>query len=486
MGKVKKLVKGEEINFGSKAFMSSVFACLIGFIVALALMYITLLCFSYSNANSAFISLFTYTASSTDLLTSFITLAGISLLLSLGFGVGVKGNLYNFGIFGQFAVGGVLSIIGGSMFNLPWYYLALIGAAGGLVIGLIPGIMKAFLKIDESISSIVLGVICLVGAELALYNYPGLIGEGGVSLVDINSSNPSALIGSFDINGFKLGYGVLIAVGLSIVMSLALSIKGVKASTNNLYKMRFSPEMKKGHYKGAVVLTFIISGAFAGLAGSLYYVNLFATTQVHFLSITNITPSLIGMASALMTFGNPIGSIFTTGMISYLISSCQSLSYFSVSNYVIYILLGVLIVCGSVQLMVRFHLLRGVSFRRLNYKIDKKTRVQEVISTVSENKRETLSKSDSPTFEETALAKKLAVETSVPPEEKGRTQSGNIQKRLAQVLNSKKSGSANDDSFAIPLTPFSRVLKDYDSNSVSNMDDAEITRVSSEDGKEEK
>jgi len=475
------IIKSEEKEYKSRTFLSYLFTCLIGFIGALVFLYITLLCFSYQTASEAFLNIFTYAASSADLLSSFVGLTGISIILSLAFGVGIRGNLYNFGLFGQFAVGGLLSIIGGSMFMLPWYYLIFVGAAGGLIVGVVPGLLKALLRIDESVSSVLFGIICLVAAELSLLNIPGLKDKGGSYIISIN---PSAIIGGFNINGFILNYGVLIAIGLSIVMVLVLQIKKIRSSMNNLYKMRFIPEAKKSRCRMAIILSFIVSGALAGLAGSLFYTNVFATSEVNFLSIADIMPFLIGITASMMTFGNPIGSVFISGIISYFVTSSDSFSFYSISKYVVYIMLGFLIIYGSAQLMVKSHVIKGISFRRFNRGAKQEEKVQQKSTEDINDKPE--ASSNNSHIEEEKIARRLALETSIPAEEEGKVQLKNIQQRLAQVLNRKKDGNSSYSSFNIPLSPFSRVLEDYDSDSVSNMDNAVITRIGAKKGKGEK
>ena len=99
------------------------------------------------------------------------------LLCSLSIIFAYKCGLFNIGAPGQYVIGILFSFIGAYILKAPWYVCVVMAAIGGAIWGVIPGIFKAFLNVNEVITSIMFNWIGLhllnyvAGPELdVMYN----------------------------------------------------------------------------------------------------------------------------------------------------------------------------------------------------------------------------------------------------------------------------------------------------------------------------
>ncbi len=72
-----------------------------------------------------------------------------------------KCGLFNIGAPGQYVIGAMFAFLGAFFLKAPWYVCLILSAIGGALWGIIPGFFKAFLSVNEVITSIMFNWIGL-------------------------------------------------------------------------------------------------------------------------------------------------------------------------------------------------------------------------------------------------------------------------------------------------------------------------------------
>lgn len=239
------------------------------------------------------------------------------LLVAVGICVAFRANMFNIGGEGQIAMGGLASASVALMVpDLPGPILIplvlLGGAAGGAVWGLIPGVFKAYFRVNEILSTIMLN---LVAVQLMNYLLAGpLIDQGAgsagglipqTSLLSRNAWLPVL------VSGTKLHLGVPIAVLAAVVVylllwrtSLGFRIRAVGLSVD-------AAQYAGMPVKRTMTLAMTISGALCGLAGALLVFGSVSHRLVTDGSLTGFTGSagFNGIVVALFGALNPLWTI---------------------------------------------------------------------------------------------------------------------------------------------------------------------------------
>lgn len=85
------------------------------------------------------------------------------MMTGLAVGFAFRMGLFNIGASGQYTMGMYFALVVGFMFDLPggihWIVAILAGMLGGMIWGAIPGIFKAYLNVNEVITSIMFNYI---------------------------------------------------------------------------------------------------------------------------------------------------------------------------------------------------------------------------------------------------------------------------------------------------------------------------------------
>lgn len=241
------------------------------------------------------------------------------LLCSLSIIFAYKCGLFNIGAPGQYVMGILFALIGAYLFKAPWYVCVILATIGGALWGVIPGLLKAYLNINEVITSIMFNWI-----GLHILNY--FAGPEFDKMYNIKAAECMHLPGvaklpTLGMENLFGGYKyVTIAIFIAILCSILVSII--------LEKTKFGFEIKAtGFNKDAakyigmnckrnIILTMAISGALAGLAAACYYLTgfeLYSATKQTSLPATGFN----GIAVAFLGCLNPIGAIFASLFITH-------------------------------------------------------------------------------------------------------------------------------------------------------------------------
>lgn len=231
------------------------------------------------------------------------------VLTGLAIAFAYRTGLFNIGAEGQVIMGSLFTIFVATQLDLPSIIhipLSLIaGAVGGALWGLIPGLLKAYFNILEVVVGIMLNYVALYVSNYFVFNMVGYKNMISPKVPPSASLRAPWLAKLFDGSRFHLGIFVVI---LAIFVYWFIIEK-----TTYGYNLRATGYNKDGaEYAGLkvnrnIVSSMMISGAFAGLAGSLLTLGTFG----HVLTITTFgNVGYDGIAVALVGNLSGIGVAF--------------------------------------------------------------------------------------------------------------------------------------------------------------------------------
>ncbi|WP_102271398.1 ABC transporter permease [Cytobacillus massiliigabonensis] len=286
-----------------KTIIVPILAVLLGIIVGTIIMLIT----GY-DAGAAFIALWDgafgdiyYTGETIRQVTPYI-LAGLAV------GFAFKTGLFNIGVEGQLIVGWLAAVWVGVAFELPKVIhlplAVLAAAAAGALWAFIPGLLKAKFRVHEVIVTIMMNYIAL---HVANYIIRMVLSEKSDRTADVF---PSASLRSPFLEGLtdysRLHWGIIVALICVFIMWFILE------KTSRGYELKavgfnqHASEYAGMSVKSNIILSMVISGAFAGLAGAMEGLGTFGYASIRG-GFTGV--GFDGIAVALLGGNTPIGII---------------------------------------------------------------------------------------------------------------------------------------------------------------------------------
>jgi len=237
------------------------------------------------------------------------------LLVALGICISFRGDVINIGGEGQMIIGAILATWMGLTFtDLPgWLAISLAmlaGFAGGAVWGGIPGFLKAYFNVNEILSTVMMNAIAV---QLMNFLLRGPMIDPSQAELASKIPQTARLIEAFRLPRLaptRLHMGALLAVILAIMVYILLwrTVPGyrIRAVGQNPHASRYAGINVKRY----VVLSLLLSGAFAGLAGAIqvYGVNYRMITDGSASGFTG-SAGFNGIVAALFGQLHPIWSI---------------------------------------------------------------------------------------------------------------------------------------------------------------------------------
>jgi general nucleoside transport system permease protein len=229
------------------------------------------------------------------------------ILTGLAVALAFRAGLFNIGAEGQLQIGALTSVlVGFSLTGVPWFIhlpLALLaGAIGGALWGFVPGILKARTGAHEVITTIMLNFVAFRLVEFALRT-PLYQREGRTDPIS-KVVEPSAVLPVI-IEGLRANWGIVLSLGAAVFVSWLLfrSTKGFefRAVGLNPHAARYAGMS----ISWTVVLTMMIAGALAGLAGATVVLGATRTLTPGMAAGTGFD----GIAIALVGRGKPAGVV---------------------------------------------------------------------------------------------------------------------------------------------------------------------------------
>ncbi|WP_186671189.1 ABC transporter permease [Sporosarcina sp. BP05] len=230
------------------------------------------------------------------------------ILAGLAVAFAFRSGLFNIGVEGQLIVGWFAAAYVGMAFELPKFIhlpLALIAAAlAGALWGLIPGILKATLHVHEVIVTIMMNYIALHTVNALIK----AVSEGGYKTEKIHQT--ASLRSEFlsNLTDFStLHYGIFVALAMVAVMWFILEKTKTGFELKSVGFNDHASQYAGMNVKKNIILSMVVSGAFAGLGGAMEALGTFGNmvTRGGFTGI-----GFDGIAVALLGANTPLGVIF--------------------------------------------------------------------------------------------------------------------------------------------------------------------------------
>ncbi|KAA3645079.1 MAG: ABC transporter permease [Chloroflexi bacterium] len=237
------------------------------------------------------------------------------LLVGIGITIAFRGNVINIGGEGQMIVGALLATwLGLTYTDWPGWVMIpaamVMGFAGGAIWGGVPGILKAYFNVNEILSTIMMNAIAV---QLMNFLLRGPMIDPAQAEVASQIPQTARLEDLYHLPRLvptRLHMGAAIAIALAILVYILLW------RTTLGYRIRAvgqNPDASKYagiNVKRSIVISLLLSGAFAGLAGAIqvYGLNYRMITDGSASGFTG-SAGFNGIVAALFGQLHPIGTI---------------------------------------------------------------------------------------------------------------------------------------------------------------------------------
>lgn len=281
------------------------------------------------------------------------------VLTGLAVGFGFRAGIFNIGAEGQLMMGAIFSTyVGINLGNvspiiaIPITMLA--GILGGALWASIAGYLKASTGAHEVITTIMLNWIAVY-----LTNYfvagPLAVGQGVPKSPEIAQS--AQLPPLMTVQATTLPSGIIVSIIAAILVYILLE----KTTTGYEVKaVGFNPYAAEAgaiSLSKNIVLTMAISGALAGLAGSMEVMAI----QHRIFADFSGGKGFDGISIALIGQNNPIGIIFAAFLISSLRTGSNAMQFAKVPDDIVTIIQGIIIFLVAADRIVRTLILKFAS-----------------------------------------------------------------------------------------------------------------------------
>ena len=290
------------------------------------------------------------------------------IMTGLSVAVAFKTGLFNIGAPGQYLMGTAASLIIALSIptetvpsGLVWLLAFLGGALAGAIWGAIPGLLKAFLNINEVLACIMTNWIA---ANLVTWVFDGSQYRNMVE------NTKSAYIYKTSYNGVatsKLGLdaifpnsqvngGILIATVMAILVYVLMTKTTLgyelKACGSNRHAARYAGINDKRN----IVLSMAIAGCLSGMAAALYYLS--GNTEFFWATYQSLPATgFNGIPVALLAVNHPIGVIFTGCFMSMLdIVGLQLTNLTAYNEYITDVIISVIVYLSAFSLVIKMML----------------------------------------------------------------------------------------------------------------------------------
>ena len=313
---MKKLLK----NSGVQSFIASLICIVIGMFVG----FLFLLASEPSGAGEAILAVaknfFAYSRKATQLkyLGSTLVKTAPLLMCSLSVLFSYKVGLFNIGAAGQYVMGACACLYAAIVLGWGWLPCMILAAVAGGVYGAITGLLKAYANVNEVISGIMLNWIGLYFTNMVLsqakdassaYTYP-LQNKGPKAILP--SLGMTSVFGDNKYVGIAIPLAVVFAILVWVLLEKTKLGYELKATGFNKNAAKYCGMAEKRN----VILSLVISGVLAGLAGSFMYQTDMEQWQVTIASVPGM--GFNGIAAAFLGGLNPIGAIFSSFFIQHI------------------------------------------------------------------------------------------------------------------------------------------------------------------------
>ena len=290
------------------------------------------------------------------------------VMTGLSVAVAFKTGLFNIGAPGQYLMGTLATLylaLGIPSDVVPagmiWILAFLGGCLAGALWGAIPGMLKAFLNINEVLACIMTNWLAasLVTWAFDISNFKNMV-----------ENTKSAYIYKTTFNGVatpKLGMDVLfpgsqanggiiiaalVAVGMYVLMNKTTLGYQLQACGSNRHAARYAGINDKRN----IVLSMAISGALAAGGAALYWLS--GNTEFYWSTYQSLPAAgFNGIPVALLAVNNPIAVVFTAIFMAMLdIVGLQLTGFTAYNEYITDVIISVIVYLSAFSLVIRMWL----------------------------------------------------------------------------------------------------------------------------------
>ena len=292
------------------------------------------------------------------------------IMTGLSVAVAYKTGLFNIGAPGQYLMGTMTSLmlaLGIPSESVPagliWVIAFLGGCLAGALWGAIPGMLKAFLNINEVLACIMTNWLAanIVTWAFDVSNFKNVVENTKAGYIYKTTYNGVAtpklgldkLFPGSQING-----GILIAIVIAIAMYILINKTTLgyqlKACGSNRHAARYAGINDKRN----IVLSMAIAGALAGGGAALYWLS--GNTEFYWSTYQSLPGTgFNGIPVALLAVNNPIAVIFTATFMAMLdIVGQQLTGYTAYNEYITDVIISVIVYLSAFSLVIRMMLTR--------------------------------------------------------------------------------------------------------------------------------
>ena len=287
------------------------------------------------------------------------------VMTGLSVAVAFKTGLFNIGAPGQYLMGTMVSLVIALGIDtsvvpagLVWLLAFLGGIAAGALWGCLPGLVKAFLNINEVLACIMTNWIA---ANLVTWIFDGSVFRNTVE----NTKSGYIYKTSFNgvatpklgldklFHGSQINAGILIAVLFAVAMYILMNKTTLgyelKACGANRHAARYAGISDKRN----IVLSMAIAGALAGAGASLYYLS--GNTEFFWTTYQSLpAEGFNGIPVALLALNNPIGVIFAGIFMAMLnIIGLQLTNLTAYNEFITDVIIAVIVYLSAFSLVIR-------------------------------------------------------------------------------------------------------------------------------------
>lgn len=297
------------------------------------------------------------------------------IMTGLSVSFAFKAGLFNIGTPGQYLIGTAATLI--TALSIPldvvppviiWLLSFLSGMLFGALWGIIPGIFRAYLNINEVLSSIMTNWIAANLVTLIFENSSFRNGaeSGKVGYIMKTSSNgvATATLGLDRIfEGSQINSGILVACLFAVIVYVVISKTVFGFELRTCGSNRYAAEYAGIKSKSRIVSVMALSGALSGAGAALYYLS--GNTEFFWSTYQSLpAEGFRGIPIALLALSNPIGVIFSGTFMSALSIAGQQLKNFtSYSEYLTDIIIAIIVYVSAFSLIIKNLLSKRSSFK---------------------------------------------------------------------------------------------------------------------------
>lgn len=287
------------------------------------------------------------------------------IMTGLSVAIANKTGLFNIGAPGQYLMGTLATLmlaLGIPSSVVPAWLIWVIAFVGGMIAGAlwgaIPGLLKAFLNINEVLACIMTNWLAanIVTWAFDVSNFKN-IEEGTKSGYIYKTTHNGVATAKLGLDKLfpnsQVNAGILVAIAFAIIAYIFINKTTLgyelKACGSNRHAARYAGINDKRN----IVLSMAIAGALAGAGASLYWLS--GNTEFYWSTYQSLpSEGFNGIPIALLAINNPIGVIFSGLFMAMLKIVGQNLTgYTAYNEYITDVIIGVIVYLSAFSLVIR-------------------------------------------------------------------------------------------------------------------------------------